>query len=31
MLDRVMRSMSRYFEDGKHLHGSPEACGLHVR
>jgi hypothetical protein len=31
MLDRVMRSMSRYFEDGQHLHGSPEACGLHVR
>ncbi len=31
MLDRVMRGMSRYFEDGQHLHGSPEACGLHVR
>jgi hypothetical protein len=31
MLDRVMRSMSRYFEDGQHLHGSPEAGGLHVR
>ena len=31
MLDRVMRSMSRYFEDGQHLHGSPGACGLHVR
>lgn len=31
MLDRVMRSMHRYFEDGQHLHGSPEACGLHVR
>jgi hypothetical protein len=31
MLDRVMRSMNRYFEDGQHLHGSPEACGLHVR
>jgi len=31
MLDRVMRSMSRYFEDGQHLHGSPEACGRHVR
>lgn len=31
MLDRVMRGMSRYFEDGQHLHGSPEACGRHVR
>lgn len=31
MLDRVMRSMNRYFDDGQHLHGSPEACGLHVR
>jgi hypothetical protein len=31
MLDRVMRSMNRYFEDGQHLHGSPVACGLHVR
>jgi hypothetical protein len=31
MLDRVMRSMSRYFEDGQHLHGSKEACGRHVR
>ena len=31
MLDRVMRPMSRYFEDCQHLHGSPEACGLHVR
>lgn len=31
MLDRVMRSMHRYFEDCQHLHGSPEACGLHVR
>jgi hypothetical protein len=31
MLDRVMRSMSRYFEDCQHLHGTPEACGLHVR
>lgn len=26
MLDWVMRSMSRYFEDGQHLHGSKEAC-----
>lgn len=31
MLDRVMRSMSRYFDHGQHLHGSPGACGLHVR
>lgn len=31
MLDRVMRSMSRYFEGGQHLHGSPKAAGLHVR
>lgn len=31
MLDRLMRSMSRYFEGGQHLHGSPAACGLHVR
>ena len=31
MLDRVMRSMNRYFEDGQHLHGSEQACALHVR
>lgn len=31
MLDRVMRGMSRYFEEGQHLHGSPAACRLHVR
>jgi hypothetical protein len=31
MLDRVMRSMSRYFDDGQHLHGSKEACERHVR
>jgi hypothetical protein len=31
MLDRVMRSMNRYFEDGQHLHGGERACGLHVR
>src|SRR5262249_9146106 len=31
MLDRVMRSMSRYFEDGQHLHGSAQACGRHAR
>jgi hypothetical protein len=30
-LDRLMRSMSRYFEDGQHLHGGQEACGQHVR
>jgi hypothetical protein len=31
MLDRLMRPMNRYFEDGQHLHGSQEACGLHCR
>jgi hypothetical protein len=31
MLDRVMRSMNRYFDDGQHLHGSKEACEQHVR
>jgi hypothetical protein len=31
MLDRVMRSMSQYFDGGQHLHGSPEAGGRHVR
>jgi hypothetical protein len=31
MLDRLMRSMRRYFESCQHLHGSAEACGLHVR
>jgi hypothetical protein len=31
MLDWVMRSMSRYFGQGQHLHGSPEAAGLHAR
>lgn len=31
MLDRVMRSMNRYFDSGQHLHGSAEACGRHVR
>jgi hypothetical protein len=31
MLDRVMRSMSRYFEDSQHLHGSEQACELHCR
>jgi hypothetical protein len=31
MLDRLMRSMNRYFEDGQHLHGSREACDQHCR
>ena len=31
MLDRLMRSMNRYFDDGQHLHGSPEAVERHVR
>jgi hypothetical protein len=31
MLDRVMRDMNRYFEDGQHLHGSHEAADLHCR
>jgi hypothetical protein len=31
MLDRIMRSMNRYFEDGQHLHGSKAACERHVR
>jgi hypothetical protein len=31
MLDRLMRSMSRYFEDAQHLHGSKEACDQHCR
>jgi hypothetical protein len=31
MLDRVMRSMSRYFEEGQHLHGSAQACEWHCR
>jgi hypothetical protein len=31
MLDRVMRSMSRYFDQGQHLHGSLEAAGRRVR
>jgi hypothetical protein len=30
-LDRVMRSMNRYFDSGQHLHGSARASGLHVR
>ena len=31
MLDRVMRSMNRYFDDGQHLHGSREAAEHHCR
>jgi hypothetical protein len=31
MLDRVMRGMSRYFEDCQHLHGGIEACERHCR
>jgi hypothetical protein len=31
MLDRVMRSMHRYFFDGQHLHGSLAASRLHAR
>jgi hypothetical protein len=31
MLDRVMRSMNRYFDDCQHLHGSIEACERHCR
>jgi hypothetical protein len=31
MLDRVMRSMNRYFEESQHLHGSKAACGQHCR
>jgi hypothetical protein len=31
MLDRLMRSMNRYFEDGQHLPRSHGACALHVR
>jgi hypothetical protein len=30
-LDRVMRAMSRYNENGQHLHGSKKACEQHVR
>jgi len=31
MLDRLMRGMNRYFDQGQHLHGSREACRLHSR
>lgn len=30
-LDRVMRSMNRYFDDGQHLHGSHSAAQLRCR
>jgi hypothetical protein len=31
MLDRVMKSMQRYFDAGQHLHGSKAAAQRHVR
>jgi hypothetical protein len=31
MLDRVMRAMNRYFDDGQHLPGSEAACRRHCR
>ena len=31
MLDRQMRAMNRYFDDGQHLHGTKEAGGRHCR
>jgi hypothetical protein len=31
MLDRLMRSMNRYFDDGQHLHGGAAACDRHCR
>jgi hypothetical protein len=31
MLDRLMRSMSRYFKEAQHLHGSEQACAQHCR
>jgi hypothetical protein len=31
MLDRLMRGMNRYFDQGQHLHGSWEACRWHCR
>jgi hypothetical protein len=31
MLDRVMRSMNRYFDHGQHLHRSEGACTRHCR
>jgi hypothetical protein len=31
MLDRVMRSMNRYYDDGQHLHGQQESGERHCR
>jgi hypothetical protein len=31
MLDRVMRSMNRYFDNGQHMHGSEAAVNQHCR
>jgi len=31
MLDRIMRSMNRYFDNGQHLHGSLGPSQLHAR
>jgi hypothetical protein len=31
MLDRLMRAMNRYFDDGQHLHGAQAACARHCR
>ena len=31
MLDRIMRSMNRYFDNGQHLHGSLQPSQLHCR
>lgn len=31
MLDRIMRTMNRYFTDGQHLHGSSAAAERHCR
>jgi hypothetical protein len=31
MLDRQMRGMNRYFDQGQHLHGSHESCRWHCR
>ena len=31
MLDRLMRGMNRYFDQGQHLHGSLAACRGHCR
>jgi len=31
MIDRQMRGMNRYFDQGQHLHGSLGACRLHCR